>query len=438
MNNREIATFAILGAFAVWVAASPKIRPSFRGIGKQLFAWKLALPLVSYVALVVAAVSMASGLGIWSFDFVGATVLWFLFTGFSWFLNSASAGKDPDFFKRRFLETLGFAAFLEFFVNVHVFPLLVELVGQAFLLFVVLLNAVASREDRYRPIAKLTSMILIATTVVLIGYTVHDLVSGWSTLDLKMMLRELLLPIWLAAIAIPFLYAFAFLMGYESLFSRLRAGASRDPKIPTLRGKVGMMLGLRGALVDVDSFRGQPAWAAARSTSVREAKRQVKVFKEERAADEAARAAARAHLEMNAGRPGVGADGLVLDRREFAQTKEALQYIANCHMGWYRQEGRPNTYRADLLDMLLAVNDDLSFTGEDQVKTKVRKDGQAWYAFRRTPSGHHFGIGAHGPPPSQWFYNGDSAPDGFPNPNRHGWTDFMSETPREWRDEPDT
>ena len=438
MNNREIATFAILGGFAVWVVASPKIRPSFGGIGKQLFAWKLALPLLSYVALVVATVSMASRLGIWSFDFVGATILWFLFTGFSWFLNSASAGKDPDFFKRRFLETLGFAAFLEFFVNVHVFSLPVELVGQVFLLFVILLNAVASREDRYRPIATLTSLLLIATTVVLIGYTVHDLVSRWATLDLKLMLREFLLPIWLAATAIPFLYAFAFVMGYESLFSRLRAGAPRSSGIPTLRGKAGMVLGLRGALVDIDSFRGQPAWAAARSTSVRDAMRQVEVFKEERAADEAARSAARALLETNAGRPGVGGDGLVLDRREFAQTKEALQYIANCHMGWYRQKGRPNAYRADLLEMLLAVNDDLNFAGGDQVNTNVRKDGQAWYAFRRTPSGHHFGIGASGPPPSQWFYDGDSAPDGFPNPNRHGWTDFMSETRPEWRDEPDT
>jgi hypothetical protein len=44
----------------------------------------------------------------------------------------------------------------------------------------------------------------------------------------------------------------------------------------------------------------------------------------------------------------------------------------------------------------------------------VSKDGQRWYAWRRTPSGRFFAIGAAGPPPDQWLYDGPEPPGDFP------------------------
>ena len=45
---------------------------------------------------------------------------------------------------------LGFAAFLEFFLNAQVLPLPAEVLGQLFLLVVVLLNVVASPDQQYK------------------------------------------------------------------------------------------------------------------------------------------------------------------------------------------------------------------------------------------------------------------------------------------------
>jgi hypothetical protein len=54
---------------------------------------------------------------------------------------------------------------------------------------------------------------------------------------------------------------------------------------------------------------------------------------------------------------------------------------------------------------------------------KVRRDGQAWYAWRRTVSGWVFAIGAVGAPPDEWLYDGSRPPVGYPS-TRAGWDHF--------------
>jgi len=387
-------------------------------------------------SLICAATSIAARLNLWTTALTATTALWFLFTGFAWFMNLDEAGKDPDFFKRRFFETLGFAAFFEFFLNAQVLPLPAEALGQLFLLVVVLLNVVASQDQQYKPVAKLTTGILVSTSVGLLIFTAIQLTSDWANVDKASLANEFLMPIWLAVAVIPYLYLVAFFMGYELLFIRLNFMNNR--RSPRLRAKAGILLGLRVSLVDVEEFSGPFARAAAESESVRDALIQVRGFKHDRSEKEAARTQARHALEQNSGRRGVGANGLVLDRREFAKTKEALRWLSNCHMGWYQRDDRPDEYRKDLLDMLISTDSkQFAFESEEPVVSKVRKDGQAWYAYRATPSGHVLGIGAVGRPPSQWFYDGPTPPSGFPSAKSAGWSDYMSPDRPEWQAEPE-
>ncbi len=44
----------------------------------------------------------------------------------------------------------------------------------------------------------------------------------------------------------------------------------------------------------------------------------------------------------------------------------------------------------------------------------VSNDGQHWYAPRQATTGWWFAIGASGPPPDQWFYDGPVPPGSFP------------------------
>lgn len=71
------------------------------------------------------------------------------------------------------------------------------------------------------------------------------------------------------------------------------------------------------------------------------------------------------------------------------------------------------------------------------ITLKVRADRKAWYAYRETPSGYFLAIGASGPPPSEWYWDGDKPPPGFPS-MRSGWTSFMEADRAEWRAEKPT
>lgn len=431
MNNRELTTFILLGVFLVLLLIWRETRLSLGHVLKVMLSPMLALSLISFAGWTVLVVWTASRLGLWSWDLTASTVLWFLFVGLAWFIRLSEAGKDRDFFKRRVVETVGVGAVFEFFINLEVLSLPLELVLQVVILVVVLLDVFARQKEEFKPVAKVTTTLLAIGGLALTAFTVRSLIRDWSTLDLQEVVGQLLLPVWLTVAAVPFIYLVALYAGYESLFFHLKFW--NESQRTSIRAIVGVVVALKGSLVDIAGFRGLPAKQAARTHSFREARRAVHIFKRERASEQVARIWAKQRLITYAGVPGADADGLQLDRREFAETKRALRWLATCHMGWYQREDRPDTYRGDLLSVL----DDFShqgLPGDHGIVMKVRQDGQAWFAHRATPSGYVFGIGAVGAPPSQWYYDGVKAPKSLPTRGA-GWASSMEPDRPEWREE---
>ena len=431
MNNRELVALVYIGLAVTIVMAIRSVRPAFLEVLKLLMLSKIGITLAIYLATTIVAIWLMSLIGFWTVNLLGSTLLWFILVGLAWFGNITDAGKDADFFKRRLLAALGIVTFLEVFVNIAALPLWAEFIVQGFLSFVVLVNAVALTDSKYKAAAKLTSGILIAGGLALLIYTIVQLIPNWNTLDLRDVLNQFLLPIWLTLAAIPSLYIIGLFMGYESLL--LHMSFWNDRRRPRFRAIAGVAFELRGALVDINQFRGFPAKRASRTHSFRNARRAVQDFKRDREADQAARAQARQRLIDNAGVKGTDSAGRQLDRREFAATKEALRWLATCHMGWYQRDDRPDTYRRDLLD----VRGDFSQQGLPEphgIVMKVRKDGQAWYAYSATPSGYIFGIGASEKPPSLWFWDGSRPPSAYPS-KKSGWTSSLEVDRQEWRGE---
>jgi hypothetical protein len=434
MNNRELATFILLGFGLLLMLLSRDLRGALKEILKQLLSPKLAVPLMIFTGWTLLAVWTARAAGFWTADLIGSTGLWFLFVGLVWFVHLGDAGRDADFFKRRVLEAAGIGAVLEFFVNLEVMSLPAELAFLVFAMFVAMLDAVAHSKVGFRPVARLTSSVLVLIGIGLIANTIDGLRDNWHALVVRDIVNQLLLPVWLTTAAVPCIYLIALYAGYESLFMNMRFW--NDKRRPSVSAFVGVIAELRGSLIDISGFQGISAKHAARTRSFHAARRSVRDFKHSRAEDQAARLAAQDRLKQFVGVPGVDAEGQLLDRREFAQTKSALRWIATCHMGWYQRDDLPDAYRLDLLTML----GDFVRQGipEDHgIAMKVRKDGQSWYAYRTTPAGHVFAIGANAAPPSQWFYDGVHPPSGFPS-TKSGWSSFMDPERPEWNEEEPT
>jgi hypothetical protein len=132
-----------------------------------------------------------------------------------------------------------------------------------------------------------------------------------------------------------------------------------------------------------------------------------------------------AELVRYAGVAGTDWEGRPLDKREFQETKEALDHLAAFHQGQFKN-GR---YRADLMSVVSGIV--TKAFPETQITMAVAPKGKAWYAWRRTPAGWHLGIGASAAPPDRWTYEGDEPPSSYPGAGS-GWKhgDFDDETNR--------
>jgi len=117
-------------------------------------------------------------------------------------------------------------------------------------------------------------------------------------------------------------------------------------------------------------------------------------------------------MEQYAGVDGVDEEGRRLDRREFEATTRALQILASAQMGWYQNRG--GRYRPELLEVLAPQFEWARLPEDHGIEHHVSDDGQSWWAWRRTVTGWCFAIGAAGPPPDQWLFDGPQPPQGFP------------------------
>lgn len=201
----------------------------------------------------------------------------------------------------------------------------------------------------------------------------------------------------------------AYYAAYEDAF--LSINVAVPERRERVRAKVAALLTIRLQLRDATALTFYWARQAGKAGSISAARRVLRDFR--RSIREAVKEQELAELRLvtNTGRPGTDGDGQQLDQREFQETKRALQWLATCQMGWYRNRG--GRYRADMLDILGDFRNQ-GLPAQHSIELHVASDGQAWWAGRRTITGWCFAIGAAGPPPDQWEYDGAEPPSGFP------------------------
>jgi hypothetical protein len=381
-----------------------------------------------YFAVLVGLTWLVDRLGFWDTSLIGATVFWFLFTGFKYFLQSSDAGKRPGFFRERALEAIGLAALFEFFVNIRTFTLLVELILLPVLVVLAMLQAFCGMKTEYEGAKRVVTVMLAGITMWLVVSTVIGIVDHRSDLDAHQLIASFVLPVWLTAGALPYIYVLALFAGYEAMFGR-----TSHPGRASWWVRLGVIAAFRGRLRPIDRYSGYLARQANEAGSLVGAYRAANGFKAELREQEAAERAYQKALRTNAGLDGDDEAGRRLDKREFRETCEALRWLATCQMGWYRRDGA-NRYREDML-RILGNFERQGLPPEHGITMRVSPDGQAWAARRTTVSGWVFGIGASDAPPSQWLFDGEKAPTGCPGRDRSWGTSASDQHSLNWTDD---
>jgi hypothetical protein len=425
-NTREIALVVWFVIVLIVAVSRSDLHKSLCDLLRAFFARKLLPAWVLLVVWTITEVVLGARLGLWRPSLAFGTLLWFLTAAIVMMVNSSEAASTPRFLRTKVVEVLRLSVFVEGVASLATGPLWLEFI---LVPVVVLLGATAAYVDRkpeYLSVKRLLTALLNIFGLALLSYAITSTLRSW---DGSSVARQLLLPVWMTIGAIPLIYGVGLLGSYGVLFIRMRF-AGREGAA-SLASKVALVLRF-----NVQARRLHTATIGASLSDVANARtvraahgalRQLEVAK--RHADGREQDALD-RLDRFAGVDGVDNEGRRLDRREFAETPDALRYLASCEMGWYRQQQR---YRPDLLNIL---DDDFGLQGlakPSGIEMRVRDDGQAWYAYRRTVSGWYFGIGANEAPPSQWTFDGAAPPLGFPDSDPcWGESAFSEESSPNW------
>ena len=433
LNNRELAGLIWVSIFLLWGFSKKSAREGSVGVVRAFLKPHILLPVVAMLVWVGLELWVGGRLALWSPALAKGTILWTLGSAAVFLFNCArldSDGGDLNFLRRTILATVGVAAFVEFFLNLYVMSLPGELIFQMVAAVLSLMVAVAGQKPEFKSVKVACERVLAVIGLAVLAYSAQQIYLGWCQLETRELVLDFALPVWLTVGLVPFLYLFSVYVAYGAVVRRI--GREKTGRWSRYRSRLALVSVLHFRVDAVRRLAGSGYFTrklgAAQTFST--ARGVVEEFLDTLSREEQAKADEEERLRRHSGSQELDDEGRRLDRREFDETIDALHWLATCQMGWHQNGGR---YRRDLLKVL---GDDFTRHGlprESDITLQVAQDGQSWYAWRRTVTGWYFAIGAAGPPPDQWRYDGAEPPRGFPGQDA-SWGDgpFVGQVSRNW------
>jgi len=428
LTTRDTAALIWLGIGLVALLSSAGMRRTIGGVVRALV--RFLVPLALYAGWLTLVILIAWRVGAWEPALLKDTLVWFAVSGAVLFFRFPGAATEQHFFRNRALGTIRVSVLLEVYLNLVTFDLWVEIVLFPLLILIGLMVVVGNMNESTKRVATFFNVVLTLIVLGLVVAVAMRLMEDWQGRDLFAETRSFLLPLWLTAGALPFIAWFSLYATYQTAFVHMRDRSGRGAP---WRTKLALLSSFHVDNRELHRFAGFWPRRLAEAGGFRAGRRVIDQFRQELAERDTSDRQRADDLRRFAGVPGTDEEGRQLDRREFAETISALEWVATCQSGWYqnRSGGR---YPKDLVEKLGDVFG-RGLPPDHGIKVKVRKNGQAWFAWRRTITGWCFAIGGLGPPPNQWFYDGPEPPAGYPG-SSDGWAERPFERGPNWDDTP--
>lgn len=433
LTSRELATGIVFVAFVLLSFGLSKDRKellrSLLGVVKAFAAWKVWTVVLSYLIFVAAVVVLAYSLGAWSSELLKDTLIIGFFVGLPILLNSAKFKDGLGVVEHVAKEVLGVAALLVVYLNLAPFSLWGELILQVALLFFVMLAIVGKRDPKTASVGKFFEVLTGLIGIGLIAYVTIQVATRFNEFDWEREAMAFAVSVWLPFSLIPFIYLFGLIASCEATFVRAKFHNKREA-LP-LSARLAFLFGVHGSLRYATSFTGHWLPELAKQKSFRDALGTMRGYRQSVRRNARQNRERRRRLRKQAGSTGVDENGLWLDRREFHETKEALDGLFYSQMGLYRHHG--GRYWTDPV-VVFPVGGFRNLPEDHGVDFRVRDDGQAWAAWRHTVGAYCLGVGGTRDLEARWRYADTEPPSIYPDPASSGWVDLAedSEASPEW------
>lgn len=233
-NNREIA----LGGWviiAIIIGLFTKAGRRFlESVLPIVFSRKFIVFYIVFLSFFSLTVLYLYHASFWDLSLLKDTVFWVLFIFVPLFAKAIENAKDGRFFAKLVKDNLAFIVIIEFILNFWTFNLAVEMLTIPIALLLGGVYAVASREEKTVIVKKIIDGLFVVFGIVVIIFTLYNLIQcPGEILNIKT-LKEFLLPILLLFMNLPVVYGLALYNTYEQVFIRIKGEPKEQQKIKRL------------------------------------------------------------------------------------------------------------------------------------------------------------------------------------------------------------
>lgn len=433
ITSRELATGIVTVTFVLLYFLLTKDRKgllrSFLDFVKACAAFKVWTAVLAYLVFVAAVIVLAYSVGAWSGELLKDTLISIFFVGFPILLNSRKFRGGIGMVKHVVKEVIGVTALLVVYLNLVTFPLLGELILQMSIFFFVMLSVVSKRDPRTAAVGRFFDVLTTLIGIGLLAHVMIRVITDFNEFDWEREATAFALSVWLPISLIPFIYVFGVLSSCEETL--VRAKFLNGRQMLPLAVRFAFLLGVRGSLRYATNFAGCWLLELGKQKSFRDASRTMREYRRSVRYTARQNSERRRRLRKQAGVTGTDENGRWLDRREFHETKEALDGLFYTQMGLYKHHG--GRYRTDPI-VVMPIGGFRNLPQDHGVDFCVRDDGQAWAGWRHTVGGFCLGVGGTQNLEARWRYAGTEPPSNYPGSASLGWVDVSvdSEASPEW------
>lgn len=219
-NSREKAIVVWLLLFFLWVLLKKDTRVAVLNVLKVLLDKKVASVVLGMLLYTTFVVLFFYKIGLWEVFLLKDTIFWVLGTAFVLLLNTNKATQSVSFFKEVVVNALKLIVILEFIINFYTFSFWVEMILIPILVVIGGMSALTELKAEYKEVKKFINSVLAGLGFFLIVYALGNVLANYQNFATLQNFHTFVLPPLLTLFYIPYLYLFALVMAYETLFIR--------------------------------------------------------------------------------------------------------------------------------------------------------------------------------------------------------------------------
>lgn len=220
-SNRELALLIWLIIVLVYSLIKDKWRCYLKRIITSAFALKLVIVYITLIIYAFVIILLLYLTNIWEICLLKDTIIWLLFSALATAFTLINI-KNFSYFTGLIKSNITVTAIVQFIINLYSFSLAIELIMLPIIVFTTALSAYSEYYTKngqdYHKVHSCLNILLSIIGIVYLGFTFYKAIIGFDSINWIDISQQLMLPIILTILFIPYYWLLALYINYEKIF----------------------------------------------------------------------------------------------------------------------------------------------------------------------------------------------------------------------------